>query len=253
MSDLATKLGEIESTEAAPAEPTPATEAEPVVEQPEPVVDEPTGVKEPEKEASPPPSEAETVAMSAHIGLRKDLNGKLEQRDTRISELESQLKEKKPAVSVFDDEDGFVQSIKDDIATKNTNDFLNLGEVDAIEKYDAETVSAAVTWAEEAAKASPFIAEQFSKTHPLRIHQKAVELHKAELARAELDDPDTLKAKIRADVRKELEEEAAAKAKEKDDRRKSIPKSLVADPSEGLSGSDWTGPAPLTSKIGEGG
>jgi hypothetical protein len=135
-----------------------------------------------------------------------------------------------------------------------TNQLLNEGQAEAISKYDQDTVDNAVEWVAQAVASSPYIAQQFTQTPLLQQHRKAVELHKAELARADLADPETMRATLKDEVKKELLEEMEAEQAGKDKLSASIPKSLTGDSSKGgLTGSDWSGPVDLDSLIGTGG
>ncbi|MBT8439715.1 MAG: hypothetical protein KJO91_08310 [Gammaproteobacteria bacterium] len=234
-----------------------AAEPQPEVETPEPdaVETKPeeteTGAKAEEPQAVEPPStdEPESVPMSAHIGLRKDFEGKIKALQ---EQLESKQKEAPP--SVFEDEEGAFKAVEAKLSEQFTNQMLNEGEAEAIRQHGQDAVNEATEWITKAVATSPYIAQQFTNVPLLQQHRKAVELHKQEQARAEMDDPDTLKAKLKDEARAELLKEMEAEKAEKDKLKQSIPKSLTGDSSKGgLTGSDWSGPVDLESIIGSGG
>lgn len=228
---------------------------QPIPDTPEPVVEdvaeaqaETEGVKEPD---SPPESEPTHVPLAALTGERS----KRQETERKLAELEKRLAEKeavKPP-SVFEDEEGAFKAVESKLSQEFTNQLLHEGEAEAVSKHGEDTVQAAVAWVLDAAKTSPFIAQQLANTPLLQQHRKAVTLYQQEQSRAELADPDAMRAKLKEEVKAELLAEQEAKQKETEKLRASIPKSLVGDTSKGsLKGSDWSGPTPLESVIGSG-
>ena len=243
---LATPSEEVE----APAEPSPEVETS-EVEAAQTETETPVETAKVEDTVEPTSTDsATTVPMSAHIGLRKDL-------ESQINALKSQLatpQETAAAPSVFEDEAGAFQALETKFSDILTNQLLNTGQSLAARDHGQETVDNAIAWVTQAAQTSPFLLQQFTQT-PLALQaDKAVELYKAEQTRAELEDPVTAREKIKAEVKLELLEEQKAKLEGKEELKQSIPKTLVGDGSKGgLTGSDWTGPTPLNAVIGEGG
>ena len=243
---LGTSSEEVE----APAEPSPEVET-PEVEAAKTETETPEEPVQVEKAVEPTSTDsATTVPMSAHIGLRKDL-------ESQINALKSQLatpQETTAPPSVFEDEQGAFQALETKFSDILTNQLLNTGQSLAARDHGQETVDNAIAWVTQAVQTSPFLLQQFTQT-PLALQaDKAVELYKAEQTRAELEDPVTAREKIKAEVRLEMLEEQKAKLDGKEELKQSIPKTLVGDGSKGgLTGSDWTGPTPLDAVIGEGG
>ena len=224
---------------------TPQAEAEP--EPDKTTKAEETGAK-PEVEPDPEPSpDSETVPIAV-------MHGERDRRQTaegRVKELEAQLTREEPErVSVLEDEDAAFAAADKRAADTLSSKLFAEGEAIAVELHDQETVDQAYDWANSAIKTNPFLAEQLTGVSEIRQHREVVKLHKSFLAQAELENPETLRDKIKAEVKAEMEAEAAGKKKVTD----SIPKSLVGESSKGgLKGSDYKGPAKLNSLIGEGG
>lgn len=233
-------------------EPTPAPEAEPDATQQEVEPEkgaEPEPEKEPEKVEPPSTDQPETVPMSAHIGLRKDFQKK-------IDELKAQLptKEDEPAPSVFEDEQGAFKALKDDLTSQFANELLNEGEAEAVRQHDKDTVDKAVEWVTETVAESPFLAQQLANTPLLQRHRKVVELYQQEQTRAELENPDKLREQIRQEERAKLLAEQEAEKEKLEAKKQSIPKSLVGEPSAGgITSSGWSGPTDLEAVLGPGG
>lgn len=245
--------------------------SEPVVEpqaEPEPVEavepTEPEAVQTPTEEPSEPETgvkdtvEPPATDSAVNVPLAA-LTGEREKRQAAQHELDAlrrQLaeKEKTPPPSVFEDEEGAFNAIKDSLREETNNQLLNAGQALAVSQFDQETVDKAVEWIAGAVGTSPYLATQFSQVPLLQQHQKAVELYQQELARAEMENPAELKERLKAEARAEILAEQKAKQEEKDKIAQSIPTSLVGDSSKGgLSGSDWSGPTPLENLIGSGG
>lgn len=209
---------------------------------------------DPEKAAPVEPTatdSSDTVPMSAHIGLRKDLSRQI---DELKQKLEAKPTEPEEKVDFFEDPERRLADMESKFNETMTNQLLNEGQAEAIRQHDQETVDKAVTWIAEAVQSSPYLAQQFTNTPLLQQHRKAVDLYQQEQARAELENPEQVKARIRDEVRLELLKEQEAKLQEKEKLTQSIPKTLTGDPSKGgLSGSDWSGPVELESVIGQGG
>jgi hypothetical protein len=224
---------------------TDTTEASEAHESQEEVI-EPEKVEVEDEPTSPAP--VETVPLSAHIGLRKDLEGQIESLRAQITTPEE------PKKDFFEDPEGSLNALRSEFSETMTNQLLNEGQAEAIRQHDQETVDKAVEWVAAAVASSPYIAQQFTQTPLLQQHRKAVELFQQEQARADLADPATLKASMKDEVRKELIAEMEAEKTGKAELSASIPKSLTGDSSKGgLTGSDWSGPVELDTLIGTGG
>ena len=234
----------------APAEPSPELDSEVEAAQPETETpEEPAKVEDTVEPTST--DSATTVPMSAHIGLRKDLEGQINQLKSQLSAQPAEVEKK---IDFFEDPDSAINQLETKFSDILTNQLLNTGQILAARDHGQETVDAAIAWVTQAAQTSPFLLQQFTQT-PLALQaDKAVELFKAEQTRAELEDPVTAREKIKAEVKLELLEEEKAKLDGKEELKQSIPKTLVGSGSKGgLTGSDWTGPTPLNAIIGEGG
>ena len=156
--------------------------------------------------------------------------------------------------SVFEDEDAAFNYVENKLSAGMTETLLGEGKGEAVAQYDQETVDTAEQWFVTEAQKSPTLANQLNGVPMLRQHRKVVELYKADQVRIEMaEDPAALEARLEAQgVEKYLAAQKASTDK-KQALDNSIPKSLVGQPSEGLKSTGWTGPAPLSSKIGEGG
>lgn len=228
----------------APAEPTPEAEA------PEAVAEPPETPETGEPEVEPPSTEsAATVPLSAHIGLRKET-------DQKIAELKAKLEQQtaEPPPSVFEDEQGAFQALRDGLSSELQNTLLNEGQAFAVREHGQELVDQAEAWVIEAMATSPYIAQQFTATPVMQQHLKAVELFKKEQTRSELENPEQLRARLKEEARQELLAEQQAEAQKRSDLTESIPKSLVGEPSAGgITSNQWGGPTPLDAVIGKGG
>lgn len=256
MTGIAEELLSQTSTPEPQAEPEPVeTPTEPdavqtqAPDEPEKVVEEP---EKPEPPVEPTATESkDTVPLSAHIGLRNDLSRQI---DELKAKLEAKPAEPEKKVDFFEDPEAALANMESRFSDMMTNQLLNHGQTLAVREHGQEAVDEAVAWVTQAVQSSPFLAQQFAQTPLMDQPGKAVELYKAEQARAELEDPATLKQRLKDEVRLELLKEQEAKLKEKDDLKQSIPKSLTGDSSKGgLTGSSWSGPTPLNAVIGEGG
>lgn len=215
-------------------------EAEPVKEDVKP---------EAKKEAdSSPESEPSMLPASVMHGERERRQAaerELKELRAKFAELEKKEPEKRP--SVFEDEEGAFQAYQQTITSTVTNELLNAGEQEAISQHGQEAVDAAVEWLQQTVASSPSLEASVRSVPAMFLHRKAVELHKAELARAELADPDKLREKIRAEEREKLLKEQEKLEAAKKAKRDSIPTSLVGEDSKGgLKGTEWSGPTPLS-------
>lgn len=214
--------------------------------------DQPAAPKEAEKADSSPESESSSVpsvVMHKERERRQEAEKRLREYEKKLTEYE-QEKAKRP--SVFEDEEGAFSAVQTSVEQRVTNELLQAGQAEAENAFGAELVQEASDWLLKAASESPSMAAQIKGVPTMFLHRKAVELYQAEQARAELSDPDALKAKLREEVKAELEAERKAAEDEKKRLRESIPKSLVGESSKGsLKGGNWGGPTPLKSIIGE--
>ena len=242
METVAEKLGEVEPQVAEVVETAEVTETdETVVEAAEEVVESST-------------TETHEPAMvPASV-----MHGERERRQSVQKELdaykEAHPEQKVVRPDVFDDQESAFNYVENKLSTELTETLLGEGKGEAVAQYGQEETDKAEAWFVTEATKSPTLANQLNGVPKLRQHRKVVELYKADQVRVEMaEDPAALEARLEAQgVEKYLAAQKAGTDK-KQALTDSIPKSLVGTPSEGLNSSNWKGPAPITSKIGEGG
>jgi hypothetical protein len=195
------------------------------------------------KVQEPPSGSDETrvplAALTGERERRQEAQREAEELRAKLAALET----KKPAPSVFEDEKGFVESLKTDFDSKLINDRLNLSEALAVREFGAEKVKAASAWFKEAATKNPSLADRF-RSAPLQFHA-VVDMHAEHIELEKMKDLPAYKAQIRAEVEAEVKAKLEADLKEKQKLRDSIPTSLAGDASKGgLKGAAWAGPTP---------
>jgi hypothetical protein len=254
MADLAEILGETPSetpaeipvetetkgAEPAEAEAAPAENAE--VEQ----------VEAPEESPSTEPQEPAMVPAAVMHGER-DRRQSLQKEFEEYKAQHPPQEEPKP--DFYADPDAALNARDQQLSKELTTTLLNEGKGEAISQYDQETVDKAEQWFVEEAVKSPVIAGQLNDVPLLQQHRKVVELFKANEANAErIKDPSAYEAKLKQQGVEEYLAAQASQAEEKQKVTEAIPKSLVGDSSKGgIKGTEWSGPTPLESVIGEGG
>ena len=247
MQDMNDILNGVEPTQ--PEEETPQvtaeenTETEEVVEakQEEATEDTEKGVKE-ERES---PSQL-TDEVRGLLSATKAERERRQQAEARLEELQKQMEEKEPLPSVFEDEQKFVDSMRQEVNQQILNERLNVSEAYAREKFGSEDVDQAFAEFQALAQSSPEVANRvMSASLPWVEMVQAVNQHREFEA---MKDVDGYKAKLRAEVEAEIRKELEAKQQAADKLRSSVPTSLVDAPSKGsLKGSDWSGPASIDS------
>lgn len=205
------------------------------------------------EETTEPPSETTEpaqIAISAYHGIRDELKG-LKDTFKVYKDAHPETPEERP--DVFEDANKAFEYSEDKLSQRLTDTLLTEGKGEAVLKYDQETVDNAEAWFVEAAQQSPMLANKLTSIPILQQHRAIVEMHKADLARADQSDPAAFKAKVKEEVRKELEAEAQAEVEKAEKLRDSVPETLVGDASQGgLTSQDTTAPASLEETIGRG-
>ena len=131
--------------------------------------------------------------------------------------------EKKDDVSVFEDEAGFKQQLKDDSKIELDSAILGMSKAYATRELGAEVVEKAAAWYAEEGIKSPYMMQQIHDSN-LKFH-KVVELYEQEQNRL---DPEAARAKMKAEIIAELK---ADTTEEKPD--KPITPSLATSRSSG--------------------
>lgn len=248
MGTLEVALGEAEDT----------TVEEVVVETVEPTGETEVEAKEVEVETTetveetvvePPSTSETTIPITAFHGVRDELKDLKTQFDTYKTEHPVETPE---PTSIFDDEGKARAELRDEVLGEVNNTLFNHGLNSAYREFDdVDMVNKAVEWAKSEAVASPFLVKQFDGVSLMDLPRKAVEVYQQEQSRAELENPDELKARLREEVKAELLAEKTTTEEDKEALRASIPKTLVGDASKGgIKSTDYAGPPELESIIG---
>lgn len=226
----------------------PSTEAEPKTE--EPPADEPTGETEeaPAAEAeeaepepdSPPESEQEdkgdkTVPYAALADERR----KRQQLEAKVKELEAEPPADPP--SVFEDEKGFVESIRNDIQGVKMETRLEVSHALMAEQHGTDKVNEAFEKFNELRQDYPQLARGFADSNnPFKYAMDQVE---------KFENFDKLQgADYETEVNKKAEELAKQMISEMNQEQTEdadVPDSMAAKSSAGVSSSGWAGPTPL--------
>jgi len=162
---------------------------------------------EPESEEAVEESKVETTATEKEPWTLSAVLDEREKRQAavkRAEELEAKLKayeKTEPDVSIFEDEQGFIQRQKQETEVALRNTALNMSEAFAESVYGEEKVAAAKQWMINEGIKSPYALEQFNAAK-LPYHA-AVKLYEDDQARR---DPEAYKAKLREEILAELQE-----------------------------------------------
>lgn len=162
---------------------------------------------EPESEEVVEESKVETTATEKEPWTLSAVLDEREKRQAavkRAEELEAKLKayeKTEPDVSIFEDEQGFIQRQKQETEVALRNTALNMSEAFAESVYGEEKVAAAKQWMINEGIKSPYALEQFNAAK-LPYHA-AVKLYEDDQARR---DPEAYKAKLREEILAELQE-----------------------------------------------
>ena len=187
--------------------------------------------------------------LTAFHGVRDELKDLKAQFETYKGEHPDEQPE---PTSFFDNEGTARAELRNEVLSEVNTTLFNHGLNSAYREFDdADLVNTAVEWAKSEAVASPFLSKQFDGVSLMDLPRKAVEVYQKEQSRAELENPDELKARLREEVKAELLAEQAMTDEDKAKLRASIPKTLVGSESKGgIKSSDWAGPTELESVIG---
>lgn len=203
----------------------PEQEAEQVTE--EPSQNEPEAVEEPTSE----PEQGETTAPEAsekepedwQYKAYKDERSKRQERDAKIQELEAKLAEKTKIPDVFEDQDGFVNSLRSEMQEQVTNIRTDLSRQMMMSLHDdyQEKEDIFVKLAEE----SPELLTQLRQSsNPAKFAYDQAKKHEEF---KQMQDVDSYKAKIRAEIEAQIKSEYEQKAKSEADKTSNITPSLA--------------------------
>ena len=204
--------------------------AEPEVETVEVETDETETVEaEPEKE--PEKTEEPTTDSKKEEWTLTAVMDEREKRQKAVKENEA-LKQKlavleKPQedVSVFEDEKGYTEQQEQKVDLKVNEAVLAMSRGYAVREFGEEKVAMAEKWYAEEGMKSPHAIDRVHKSD-LKFHE-AVNLYEEEQARL---DPDSFKAKMKAELLAEIEAEQSGKSEEP---QKPITQSLASKRSAG--------------------
>lgn len=204
-------------------------------------------VKEPAKVAPPATEDAPTVPRKA----LEDERRKRQELERRIEELskpkDGQEKPQRP--NLYENPDGYAQSIEQQTEQRLLNERLNMSEQIARSALGDERVDAALEAFKEAAQSNPTLTAQlYSNPHPYKF---LVDWHGREQALAEVgSDLSAYRARLRDELLAEIKGNLALLGDEFQAPVKPIPEtppaSMSKRPSVGKTGQAWTGPTPLT-------
>ena len=249
MGTLEVALGETEETFEETVESTGETEVETEEVKAEEAETDEVETEEVKTDVEPPSTGETTIPITAFHGVRDELKDLKTQFDTYKTEHPVETPE---PTSIFDDEGKARAELRDEVLGEVNNTLFNHGLNSAYREFDdVDMVNKAVEWAKSEAVTSPFLVKQFDGVSLMDLPRKAVEVYQQEQSRAELENPDELKARIREEVKAELLAEKTTSDEDKEALRASIPKTLVGEASKGgITSTDYAGPPELESIIG---
>jgi hypothetical protein len=198
------------------------------------VVTEEVAEAETEPEVEP---EVETTSTkdekSWTFSQAMDERDKRQKFESENKDLKAKLAEfdKTDGVSVFEDESGFKQQLKDDSKAELDNAILGMSKAYAARELGADAVDKAAAWYAEEGMKSPYMMQQIHDSD-LKFH-KVVELYEQEQMRL---DPEKARAAMKAEILAELTPQAS------EGKPESITPSLASQRSAGKTKekpSDW--------------
>lgn len=211
-------------------------EAEPVVEQ-EPIeaAQEPEAVeKEPEPEPKPEPA---MVPVDVVRELRQELR--------QLREASQPRPAPQPMPDVFEDPTGYSERMQAEVRNATTASKMEMSRFMAEREFGKETVDSMV----EHFNSHPEQTQAFLKA-PSPFHAAMEHFNSQRVAQEIGSDPVAYRAKIEAEVRQKLEAEMVAK-QARDNAGKFAPSMANVTGTGGGPKSNWTGPAQLSSILGE--
>jgi len=155
----------------------------------------------------------------------RDEREKRQKFEKENAELKQQLAEKDQteSVSVFSDEEGYTAQQDEKVNTKVSEAVLSMSRAYAVREFGEEKVAAAEGWYAQEGMKSPHAIDRINKSS-LKFHE-AVGLFDEEQARI---DPESYKAKMKAEILAELDQTSSPEAK-----REAIKPSLATSRSAG--------------------
>jgi len=153
--------GMIADDEPVIAEPLDAAPVETVVE--EPVTPEPEPASEPAPESAPeaPKDEPRTIPLATFLDKRdeaRELKRRLEAYEARERE-----QQQRPEIDPFDDPQGYAAQLEQRIEAGRVQERFAISDRFARKEHGAETVDAAVQWAQQRAQADPTFAQGYMR------------------------------------------------------------------------------------------
>ena len=229
--DDATGEADVEAQETATETPTESEAAE------TPVADE---TATPAEETDTGPRQVPVKALTSEREKRQAAE---RDRDELRKQLEALKKppeeDPKPKTSVFDDEEGFRKELMSEAEIARHSDRYDISQALAEDKWGADKVAEAAETYKELVKSNPqVVGRMFEALLPYYEMMKIVEEHQK---LQELEDPDALRERIRAEERAKLEKEAQDRQAAERNKRDSVTPSLASARSAG-SGLDNTEP-----------
>lgn len=174
------------------------TPAEPVAEAPQP---EPVAATPPAQQPAPEPVKAEPghipiAALLDEREKRKEERERREAAERRLAELES--KQQQALAPSIQDPENYQAWVNDQFARIETGTRFNLSEALARREHGDETVTAAMEWGQQRAKASPaFAAEFVGQQFPI---DWVVRQHKRDKLLSDIgEDPEAYRARVIAE------------------------------------------------------
>ena len=222
---------------------------DPVVETPEPVIKESPGeIKEvAAEEAVTEKVEEKAVTPAAkeepreQAGMLAAMLDEREKRQAAQKELEDLKAQQEPPKDFFEDPEGHLKKLRDDLEASTTNKFVDLT-VNLARKNHDDFDEVMTGW-KELVDANPGILQQvMSSENPGEESYRIAKQYKSV---QEIGDPEAYRAKLKEELKAELLKEL------KSGDTQTLPDSLATERNAGSrKGPDWSGPPSLSEIVG---
>jgi len=212
-------------------------ENEPVKQ--ETAAQEPEAIAEPEAAPEPKaePKADQTVPLAALLEVRQELR--------QLREASQPRPAPQPMPDVFEDPAGYSQRMQDELRTATTASKLEMSRFMADREFGKENVDAMM----EHFNNHPEQTQAFLKTAS-PFHTAMEQFNSQRVAQEIGNDPAAYRAKLEAEIRGKIEAEMVAK-QARDNAGKFAPSMANVTGTGGGPKSNWTGPADLSSILGE--